>query len=204
MDKPFSQACENNKQPILQVLERYLGEVDHVLEIGSGTGQHAVFFGSRLPHLTWQTSDLAVYHPGIRQWLADAGLDNVRPPLNLDVTDAVWPIASTTAVFSANTAHIMSWPMVEALVDGVGRVLRSGGWFLLYGPFNYGGAPTSDSNARFDQSLRARDPASGVRGFEAIDALAMARGLRLVEDAAMPANNRFLVWRKTAGTGAPA
>jgi len=204
MDKPFSQACENNKRPILEVLQRYLHDGDHVLEIGSGTGQHAVFFGSRLPHLIWQTSDVAVYHAGIRQWLAETGLDNVRPPLSLDVTDADWPIASTTAVFSANTTHIMSWPTVEAFIDGVGKILPAGGWFLLYGPFNYGGAPTSESNARFDQSLRARDPASGIRGFEAVDALALARGLTLIEDAAMPANNRLLVWRKTAGTEAPA
>jgi SAM-dependent methyltransferase len=201
-DRPFSQACENNKRPILAIIRRYLTDVAQVLEIGSGTGQHAVFFAGRLPHLTWQTSDLAVYHTGIHQSLDDAALDNVLPPLTLDVTDPDWPIDTADAVFSANTTHIMSWSEVEAFIAGVGRILRADGCFLLYGPFAYAGAHTSDSNARFDRSLRDRDPASGVRAFEAIDACACNAGLMLIDDHAMPANNRLLVWRKAAGTEA--
>jgi len=196
MEKPFSQACENNKEPILAVLERHLGAARHVLEIGSGTGQHAVYFAARLPHLVWQTSDLAIHHDGILAWIESAQLGNVRPPLVLDVGVQPWPIDVTDAVFSANTAHIMSWPMVEALVAGVGRVLAPGGRFCLYGPFNYEGRYTSESNARFDEWLRLRDPASAIRDFEAVDELARKAGLQRLEDNAMPANNRLLVWRR--------
>lgn len=195
MNKPFSQACENNKRPILDVLKRHLGNVQSVLEIGSGTGQHAVFFGEHLPHLAWQTSDQRHYHEGIDAWLADAGLDNVAPPLDLDVNVEPWPITSAEAVFSANTAHIMGWSTVEAFVAGVGRLLGPGGLFLLYGPFNYGGRHTSDSNARFDVSLRMQDPRMGIRDFEAMDDLARSAGMTLIEDNAMPANNRLLVWQ---------
>jgi cyclopropane fatty-acyl-phospholipid synthase-like methyltransferase len=195
-EKPFSQACENNKRPILGVLRRHLGGVRHVLEIGSGTGQHAVHFAAALPHLEWQTSDLEPNHAGIGQWIEDSGLDNVRLPIAIDVTLRPWPIRETEAVFSANTTHIMGWPCVEAFVAGVGDVLREGGLFLLYGPFNVGGAYTSESNARFDAMLRQRDPESGIRDVEAIDALAGAAGMRLLDDNAMPANNRLYVWRK--------
>jgi cyclopropane fatty-acyl-phospholipid synthase-like methyltransferase len=198
MQKPFSQACENNKRPILEVLRRHLADARHVLEVGSGTGQHAVFFAEQLPHLAWQTSDRGEHHAGIRQWLEAARLGNVLPPLELDVTSPRWPVAHTDAVFSANTAHIMSWAMVEAFFTGVGQVLGDGGVFCLYGPFNYGGAYTSASNERFDAWLAARDPASAIRDFEAVDALAAGVGLRLVEDNAMPANNHLLVWRLEA------
>ncbi len=200
-EKPFSQACENNKRPILEVLSRHVGEISRVLEIGSGTGQHAVFFAEQLPHLNWQTSDQELHHEGIRAWIREAGLPNVVPPLALDVTMDPWPVDQAEAVFSANTAHIMSWLEVEAFVAGVGRVLVEGGLFLLYGPFSYGGVHTSESNARFDMSLRSRDPAMGVRDFEAVDALARAAGMRLVEDNAMPANNRLLVWRQGPRSG---
>ena len=200
-EKPFSQACESNKRPILDVLSRHVGEISRVLEIGSGTGQHAVFFAEHLPHLTWQTSDQDLHHEGIRAWIREAGLPNVLPPLALDVTMDAWPVDHAQAVFSANTAHIMSWPEVEAFVAGVGRVLVEGGLFLLYGPFSYGGVHTSESNARFDLSLRSRDPAMGVRDFEAVDALARAAGMGLVEDNAMPANNRLLVWRQGPRSG---
>jgi SAM-dependent methyltransferase len=196
MNKPFSQASENNQQPILAVLERHFRGVRHVLEIGSGTGQHAVFFAARLPHLIWQPSDRRENHAGIRLWMDDAGLDNVRAPLDLDVTVRPWPIAAAEAVFSANTAHIMSWPTVERFVAGIGAVLEPGGVFCLYGPFNYGGTYTSESNARFDEMLRQRDPESAIRHFEDVDALAIAAGLHLLEDNAMPANNRLLVWRR--------
>lgn len=198
MSKPLSQACENNKRPILEVLRRHLKETRSVLEIGSGTGQHAVYFAGNLPHLIWQPSDLAENHAGIVAWIEEAGLDNVRLPLELDVCRRPWRVDAVDAVFSANTAHIMSWPLVEDFIAGVGEVLRPGGVFCLYGPFNCGGSHTSESNARFDVWLRQRDPDSAIRDFEAVDALACAASLTLIEDNAMPANNRLLVWRTSA------
>jgi SAM-dependent methyltransferase len=196
MEKPFSQACENNKQPILSVLRSALADVRNVLEIGSGTGQHAVFFAHAMPWLSWQPSDRVENLPGIRAWCDDTRLANLREPIELDVEMATWPVLQADAVFSANTAHIMSWPAVESFFAGVGSVLASGGVFCLYGPFNYGGAFTSASNAQFDSWLKNRDPRSGIRDFEALDALARAAGLALQSDNAMPANNRTLVWRK--------
>lgn len=194
-NKPFSQACENNQRPIAAVLARHLGDAREVLEIGSGSGQHAVHFGKCFPHLHWQTSDLAEHHDGIRRWIDESGLVNVGAPLTLDVHRQPWPATDAQAVFSANTAHILAWPGVVAMFAGVGALLPRAGRFLLYGPFNYGGRFTSDSNARFDAWLRQRDPASGVRDFEAVDELARAAGLALIEDNAMPANNRLLVWQ---------
>lgn len=196
MDKPYSQACENNRDPILRVLRRHLAGAGQVLEIGSGTGQHAVYFARALPHLVWQPSDLEEAHAGIRAWAAEARLPNLEPPLVLDVGAPRWPIDATDAVFSANTAHIMSWAMVEGMFAGVGRVLRRDGPFCLYGPFRYHGHAAA-GNARFDLMLRRRDPDSGLRDFEDLDALATAAGLRLVEDNEMPVNNRLLVWHRT-------
>lgn len=194
--KPFSEACERNKEPILAVLREAFASARDVLEIGSGTGQHAVYFAAHLPHLAWQPSDLPANHPGIRAWIADAKLPNLRPPLALDVHAPDWPVRSVDAVFSANTAHIMAWDGVVAMFAGVGRVLAPDGTFVLYGPFKYGGEHTSPSNARFDVSLRSRDPSSGIRDFESVDALAREGGLALEHDHPMPANNRTLVWRK--------
>jgi SAM-dependent methyltransferase len=194
--KPFAESCLNNRDPILAVLREAFADRRHVLEIASGTGQHAVYFGAALPHLVWQTSELPANHAGIGLWLAEAGLPNVRPPLTLDVDDPVWPIGQVDAIFNANTVHIIAWPSVERLFAGVGRVLAPGGKLAMYGPFNYGGRYTADSNARFDAWLKARDAASGVRDFEALDALAHAQGLRLLADHAMPSNNRTLVWQR--------
>lgn len=194
--KPFSQACENNKDPILAVLQRHLSGAHFVLEIGSGTGQHAVHFASRFSGVLWQTSDLEANHAGIRQWIEDSGLTNVVPPLALDVMTDPWPVTSVDAVFSANTAHIMSPPMVSAMIRGVARLLADRGLFLLYGPFNYDGAYTSESNARFDEWLRQRDPESAIRDFEDLDRQARQVGLHIVEDNTMPANNRLLVWSR--------
>lgn len=197
VEKPFSQACENNKRPILEVLRRHLGGVRRLVEIGSGTGQHAAYFAAQLPHLVWQPSDVAENLAGIRLWVEDAALDNLPPPVELDVTVQPWPVAAAEAIFSANTMHIMSWPAVTAFLTTAAAILKEdGGLLCLYGPFNYNGTYTSDSNRRFDAWLRQRDRDSGIRDFEAIDALAAAGGLRLIEDNAMPANNRLLVWRK--------
>ena len=194
--KPYAEACDQNRDPILAVIEPLFASCRRVLEIGSGTGQHAVYFARRMPHLTWYTSDLPEYHPGILQWLDEAGLPNTPPPLTLDVTQSEWPQLSVDAAFSANTAHIMDWTAVQAMFRGVGELLPPGGAFALYGPFNYGGQYTSESNARFDQWLKARDPASGIRDFEALDDLAGAVAMELEQDYPMPVNNRTLVWRK--------
>lgn len=193
--KPFSEASERNRAPIRAVLARVLADCGPVLEIGSGTGQHAVYFAADFPHLVWQPSDVAENLPGIERWSAEAGLANVRPALALDVNRDPWPAAQYDAVFSANTAHIMSWPEVERMVARAAAALRPGGRFCLYGPFNYAGGFTSESNARFDASLRARDSRMGIRDFEAVEATARSAGFALLEDDAMPANNRLLVWR---------
>lgn len=192
--KPHSESCERNREPILAVLRDHFRGIGEVLEIGSGTGQHAVYFGAALPHLTWQTSDLPEHHDGIRQWLAAAALPNVLPPLALDVAVHPWPVPQVDAVFSANTLHIMAWERVQDFFAGL--PLNMDGLLVVYGPFNYGGGYTSESNARFDAWLKARDPRSAIRDFAAVDALAQQAGLRLLEDRAMPANNRCLVWRR--------
>ncbi len=194
--KPYAESCEQNRDPILAVLRAVFADRKQVLEIASGTGQHAVYFGQALPHLSWQTSELPVNHAGIQAWLDEAQLPNVLPPLAIDVNAAAWPLASVDAIFNANTVHIVAWPAVERMFAGIGRVLAAGGCLCLYGPFNYRGAFTSESNARFDAWLKARDPESGVRDFEAVNQLAVSQGLTLLQDVAMPANNRSLVWRK--------
>lgn len=194
--KPYAESCEQNQAPILAVLREVFADRKRVLEIASGTGQHAVYFGRALPHLTWQTSELPQHHAGIQAWLDEARLPNVLPPLAIDVNDARWPAEDVDAIFNANTVHIVSWPEVERMFEGIGRVLAPGGILCLYGPFNYGGEFTSESNARFDAWLKARDPKSGVRNFEAVDRLAGQQGLTLLRDVAMPTNNRTLVWQK--------
>ena len=194
--KPFAESSEQNKVPIYDVLTQHFKNIDSVLEIGSGTGQHAVFFAEQFPHLSWIASDCVEYHAGIEMWLEEAALDNTLGPLILDVNQNDWPIKETDAVFSANTVHIMGWPSVENMLVGIGRVLKTDGIFCLYGPFNYNGQFSSESNARFDQWLKQRDPASGVRDFEALQNLAEKAGLTFIDDVEMPANNRTLVWKK--------
>ena len=196
--KPYSEACERNREPILAVLARVFADRRRVLEIGSGTGQHAVAFAAAMPQLAWQPSDVRAHLDGIRAWTEDAGLANLREPISLDVNVDPWPVAAFDAVFSANTAHIMSAPEAERLLARAARALEQGGVFALYGPFNYAGRYTSESNQRFDASLRARDPASGIRDFEWVDSRARREGFLLLEDNAMPANNRLLVWRLVA------
>ncbi|WCE06066.1 DUF938 domain-containing protein [Pseudoxanthomonas sp. JBR18] len=196
IDKPFAPACERNRDPILKVLRGAFAQARSVLEIGSGTGQHAVYFAGALPQLCWQTSERAEHLPGLRAWLDEADLPNTPAPLGLDVAQGPWPATRFDAVFSANTLHIMGWPQVQAFFAGLDAVLAADGTLAVYGPFNDGGTYTSDSNAQFDQWLKARDPVSGIRDVEAVDALAHGIGLRLEHDHAMPANNRLLVWRR--------
>jgi cyclopropane fatty-acyl-phospholipid synthase-like methyltransferase len=195
MSKPFSPHCERNKEPILAVLQLYLLNRRRVLEIGSGTGQHAVFFASALPNSVWQTSDLDENLPGIRLWLQEAELPNLPPPLLLDVTSE-WPKQRFDAIFTANSLHIMPWAAVEQLFAGIDTVLERDGLLAIYGPFNYHGTYTSDSNREFDGWLKQRNALSGIRDFEKVDALANGIGLRLVKDHAMPANNRLIVWSR--------
>lgn len=194
-EKPFSESCARNQGPILECLRDTFKKPARILEIGSGTGQHAVHFGGALPHLVWQTSDLPANHPGIRSWLGDAALPNVLAPIAIDV-NGPWPEQDYDGVFTANTLHIVSRDEGQKLIAGAGRLLKTGGRLVIYGPFNYNGAFTSDSNARFDEWLKARDPASGIRDFEAVAKWAGINNLRLEADHAMPANNRLLVFVK--------
>lgn len=190
-------ATSRNREPILSVLREEFANLGSVLEIGSGTGQHAVYFGHAMPDLVWQTSDLAENHAAIKAWLTAEGPDNVRAPIALDVTTTPALREHYDAVFSANTAHIMSIAAVAHMFRLVGHTLGESGVFCLYGPFNEQGKFTSESNERFDQSLRDQDPSMGIRDLEAIDALSSKSGLRRVRRYMMPANNMLLVFRKT-------
>lgn len=193
-DKPFAPACERNREPIAAQLAEYLPRPARVLEIGSGTGQHAVHFAQRFPELSWQCSDLPENLPGIRAWLEEAGLPNTPEPLPWDVCAPPGNPPSYEAVFTANTLHIMPWTAVEALFTGLPEWLRPGGRLLVYGPFRYNGRYTSDSNREFDAWLQAQNPSQGIRDMAAITTLADAAGLRLLADHRLPANNQFQVW----------
>ena len=195
--KPYAESCDINKDPILDVLRDVFADRHKVLELASGTGQHAVHFGKALPYLTWQTSELTENHAGIQAWLNEAQLSNVLAPVHIDANDEHWPVSQYDAIFNANTVHILSWTEVVKLFSGIGRVLEPGGILCLYGPFNYDGKFTSDSNARFDIWLKNRNPLSGVRDFEALDTLAVAQGMILLKDIEMPINNRTLVWKRS-------
>lgn len=194
--KPYSAACDQNREPILNVLSELLADRKTVLEVGTGTGQHAVYFAEQLPHLTWQCSDQLQYHDGIQLWLDEAKLPNLLPPLPLNVSEDTWPSSQYDALYCANVMHIMSWANVEDLFRHTAACLNDDGIMICYGPFNFNGQYTSASNAQFDQSLRMRDPLSGIRHFEELQTLADESGLKFVSDTAMPANNRILVWQK--------
>ncbi len=196
--KPFSQACENNKGPILAILERVFADTRRVLEIGSGTGQHAAHFAPRLPHLAWQTSDLAENHPGINAWIDDCGAVNLARPLVLDVFGQGWPAGPFDGFFSANTCHIMPWEGVVAMFAGLRRCATADAVLALYGPFKYGGAFTTPSNAAFDRHLKDYAPHQGIRDIEAVQSVAGDSGFILTEDNPMPANNQLLVFRREA------
>ena len=205
-EKPFSPAAERNRDPILDVLKRHFASATRVLEIGSGTGQHAVYFAPAFLNTLWQTSDVAQCLPGIRAWLDEAALPNTPPPLVLDI-NGHWPELTPEqrydAAFTANTLHIVSWQEVQTLFSKLDSVLATKALLAAYGPFNYGGRFTSDSNRTFDGWLKQRSAASGIRNFEDVDALAKSIGLMLVEDCAMPANNHLLVWQRSAAADDP-
>ncbi len=195
--KAYADACDRNRAPIFAVIEPLLQNCSAVLEIGSGTGQHAVFFAPRLPHLVWYTSDIKDNHADIRAWIKDSEANNVKGPLLLDVNQEEWPELTIDAVFTANTLHILHWEEVEILFRKVGSLLPEGGMFLVYGPFNYHGNYTSDSNASFDLWLKARNPKSGIRNFQDLEILAGNHSLHFQNDYEMPANNRILHWQKS-------
>ena len=200
INKPYSESCVQNKEPILNVISQWFTKPNStVLEIGSGTGQHAAYLPKHLPHLTWQPSDTEQNIPGIESWRNSAKLENVLAAKILDVTQIQWPIESTDYIFSANTLHIMSWHAVDAMFKGIRSILKPNGVFCVYGPFNYNGKFTSPSNAQFELWLKSRNPESGIRDFEALCELGNKESnnpqLRLIEDHPMPANNRILVFQ---------
>lgn len=196
-DLPYSQACENNKAPILERLQAIFNAPGKVLEIGTLTGQHAVHFAKAMPHLQWQPSDHPESAHLCRPRLARAALPNILPMVELDVSETAWPVESFQWAFSANTAHIMAWPEVEQMFQGIGERLTNDSAFCLYGPFNHQGEYSSDSNRRFDQSLRAQAPHMGIRDLSDLSALAESVGMQLTEKHKLPANNQLLVFRKT-------
>ena len=198
---PFSQACENNKQSILDVLQQELQDFSHVLEVGSGTGQHSVYFALRLAHLTWQTSDVLAHHATINAWHTAYPAPNLYAPVAFDLAVDSLPMSLASnqpydVVFTANTLHIISWLLVEKLFELVGDTLPINGKLIVYGPFNENGQYTSAGNQQFDISLRQRDPKSGIRHLEDIIAFAKTHKLRLSNKYAMPANNQLLVFQK--------
>jgi len=196
-DKPFAQSCENNQQAILEQLQKLINKPCNVLEIGSGTGQHAVYFAKHLPFIHWQTSDKAENHPGIKLWLQESQLANIKAPLTLDVSQkSQWPSQTYPAIYTANTAHIMSWQDVEAMFIGVAECLETEGIFIQYGPFNKNGEFTSESNAHFQLWLKSQADHMGIRDLEELELLAEKVGLRLRDEILMPANNFILVWGK--------
>lgn len=192
--KPFSQACANNRQPILDILVRVFSECHNVLEIGSGTGQHAVHFAPALRHLNWQPSDRRENLPGIHAWMDEAPSFNLRKPLELDV-DGPWPAGGFDGFFTANTCHIMPWQSVVNMFAGIAQKARAESVLAIYGPFKYGGEFTTESNAGFDRWLKGVAPHQGIRDIEDVIQLAEEIGFSLAEDNAMPANNQLLVFR---------
>jgi cyclopropane fatty-acyl-phospholipid synthase-like methyltransferase len=195
--KQFSDACERNRDPILAALRSHVSDRERVLEIGSGSGQHAAYFAENLPALIWQASDRSENLPSVRAWLDDAALLNTPPPFEFDVTQT-WPTDHYDAIFSANTLHIMSWPEVETLFRKLPSISTPDAKLAIYGPFNYGGQFTSDSNAAFDRSLKSRGAHMGIRDFEVVNALASSGQFALIDDVPMPANNHLLVWQRQA------
>lgn len=197
--KPFAESSVQNREPIFSVIKPHLESKQSLLEIGSGTGQHAVYFASELLNLHWQTSELPEHHQGIEMWLDEAALPNVQSPVALDVcnTEHWQNLPAYDAIYTANTLHIMSAGHVKCLFENLAEHLKKEGLFIAYGPFNYAGSYTSESNQHFDGWLKQRDPESGIRDFEWLQEMAELKGMTLVDDVAMPANNRTLIWRRT-------
>lgn len=199
MKKPFAPSCERNQAAIAEVFKEYNLREGRLLEIGSGTGQHAVYLAEQLPKLHWVCSDLVENHEGIKAWLKDATLANVHGPETLKVGHDDFPGKRPfDYVFSANTLHIMSWKEDKALFKLLGKRLREPALVFFYGPFNYNGDYTSESNREFDSFLKERDPHSGIRNFEDIESAMKKNGFKLLKDHEMPPNNRLLVFERLA------
>ena len=194
---PFSEACERNKYPILEILIDVFADCTTVLEIGSGTGQHALFFSEKLPHLVWQPTDLEKNLATITKRIKSKDITNVKLPLKLNVSEHPWKLGQTEAIFTANTLHIMHWKSVENLFLGASKILISKGILAIYGPFKYGGYFTTESNKKFDEWLKSKDTKSGVRDFEEVNKLALQNGFEFIKDYKMPANNQLIIWQKT-------
>lgn len=195
MNKPYSESCEQNKDVILSTIQPYLVDGTKVLEIGSGTGQHALYFANLNPQIVWQPSDRAEYLQGIEAWTIDAAHPNIKPVIELDVLE-LWPSESYDLLFTANSFHIMGNNAVKTCLEKVGSCLIENGYFIVYGPFNYNAQYTSSSNQRFDGLLKANDPESGIKDIEWVCEIAQKAGLRLIKDIDMPANNRILIWHQ--------
>lgn len=196
--KPFAPSAERNKQAILEALQQELSANDVVFEFGSGTGQHLCHFAAHLPDVLWQPSDLADKLPGIRQWIAESGRSNILPPLELDLSTTQKPAAEISVCYSANTLHIVSWPLVEQLFRHAAIMLGNGGKLLIYGPYTFNGEHVSDGNRQFDLQLRGEDPHSGIRDANDLDQLARQCGFAPARVIGMPANNHVLVWDHSA------
>jgi hypothetical protein len=197
MAKGFAPAAERNREPILEVLRRVLPATGTVLEIASGSGQHAVFFSERLPQLRWQPSDPAADAlRSIQAWVREEARENLLAPIDLDVRSEPWPVARADAMLCINMLHISPWEASEALFEGAQRLLSADAPLVTYGPYRVHGRHTAPSNAAFDQSLRSRDPRWGVRDIDELSALATRTGFFLDESVLMPANNMTLVWRR--------
>jgi len=193
--KPFYQSCENNKKPILEQLKVILKDKPQVLEIGTGSAQHALYFASQLPHLQWQTSDRAENIEGIQSWLTETTLTNVLAPWLLEIGENTqWPTQKFDAIFSANTCHIMAWEEVVAMFHGLYHCLKVGGVLIQYGPFNHNHQFTSESNANFDQWLKQQGEHMGIRDISDLEKLANENKMQLIQQITMPSNNQILVW----------
>ncbi|MDX5152518.1 MAG: DUF938 domain-containing protein [Acidiferrobacterales bacterium] len=200
MEKPFAPSAERNREPLRDILKNVLTGSGLLLEIGSGTGQHAAYMAKDFPAYQWQPTDLPEKLDSINDWAADSGADNILPALALDLaTDpnsADWPVKEADAIVCINTIHIVAWPLVVNLFRGVGKVIKRGGVMFVYGPYEYSDQPLEPSNLEFDEWLKLRDPNSGIRKFDDVNRLAEEAGLMLEMDQAMPANNRSIWWRK--------
>lgn len=198
-NKPFSPSCERNKEPILKILKEVLGSEPHnLLELGSGTGQHAAFFAQELPNIQWTCSDVLGNHAGIHAWLDEAKLENLKVPVEFEIGKDDFPTGNFDVVFTANTFHIMSWEKCQQFIELCGANLSKDTLVIIYGPFNYGGDYSSESNAQFDIWLKERDSESAIRDFEAVCELMKKQGFDLENDFVMPANNRTLLFKRSS------
>ena len=197
--KRLSEACERNKEPILEVLKDVFPAQGLVLEIASGTGQHAIHFATNLPNITWQPSDMdPELRKSVEAWQAESNLQNLKTPVHLDVTSENWPVEMADAMMCANMIHIAPWEACIGLLDGAGRILPEGGILCMYGPYKVGGKHTAPSNEAFDQSLRARNASWGIRNLDDVALEARRRGLHLIKTVKMPSNNFCVIYKKTA------